>query len=276
MTDDGAFRVMTARTSDAARVAIERQGAEGSNATLFAELLTGALLYRETMAPTLRVQCILQGSGESGHIVADSHPDGTLRGLVQCRAGHDAITLGPGAILKMMRTLPNGDLHQGAVRLDSEEGISGALMLTMQRSEQIASVVSVGARLRGGALYEAAGYLVQLLPEAPEAEEALRMMTDRLERMPSVSQMLEAAPCSADALMDRLLEGMPHTLLGESAPRFGCSCDRVRILTGLSTLGRGEILEMVELGEPLEIRCDYCGEAFVVRVEELRGLLRPS
>src|SRR5688500_245017 len=54
ITDDGAFRVITARTTDTVRGAVDVQGATGSTARAFGELLTGAILYRETMAPQLR------------------------------------------------------------------------------------------------------------------------------------------------------------------------------------------------------------------------------
>src|SRR6266511_2418355 len=74
MTDDGAFRVITARTTETVRGAIEAQGAAGETARTFGELITGAILYRETMAPQLRVQGVLKGSSGTGSLVADSHP----------------------------------------------------------------------------------------------------------------------------------------------------------------------------------------------------------
>ena len=66
ITDDGAFRVIVARTTDTVQNVLKAQGAQGPTARHLGDLVTGAVLFRETMAPNLRVQGILKGSGGSG------------------------------------------------------------------------------------------------------------------------------------------------------------------------------------------------------------------
>ncbi|HEY5376008.1 MAG TPA: Hsp33 family molecular chaperone HslO, partial [Polyangiaceae bacterium] len=85
ITDDGAFRVITARTTQTVRGAVEAQGVAGLTARHFGDLLTGSILFRETMAPNLRVQGIIKGSNGSGSVIADSHPSGQTRGLIQLK-----------------------------------------------------------------------------------------------------------------------------------------------------------------------------------------------
>ena len=87
MTDDGSFRVVATRTTDMVRGATAAQGVRGAAARTFGELLTGAVLVRESMAPDLRVQAVLQGDDRRSRMVADAHPDGMTRGLVQLAAG---------------------------------------------------------------------------------------------------------------------------------------------------------------------------------------------
>src|SRR5262245_32730825 len=103
MTNDGGFRVITAKTTQTVRDAVRAQRASGETARAFGELLTGAVLYRETMAPHLRVQAILDGAGGRGQIVADSMPEGGSRGLVRLPKGVDRIATRGGAFLQMMR-----------------------------------------------------------------------------------------------------------------------------------------------------------------------------
>ena len=93
------------------------QEAQGAIAQRFGELITGAILVREAMAPTLRVQGILKGKRGKGSLVADSHPDGTSRGLVNFGNAGGELLLGDGALLQMMRTLPSGTIHQGVVEV---------------------------------------------------------------------------------------------------------------------------------------------------------------
>jgi molecular chaperone Hsp33 len=87
MTDDGAFRVITARTTDTVRGVLQVQSATGGTARTFGDLITSAILFRETMAPELRVQGVLRGSRGTGSLVADSHPSGKTRGLYSSRPG---------------------------------------------------------------------------------------------------------------------------------------------------------------------------------------------
>lgn len=275
MTNDGAFRVMVARTTDTVRGAIESQKLGARTAGYFGDLVTGAILYRETMAPTLRVQCIVQGSADSGHMVADSHPEGWARGLVQVAPGKGSFSLGGGAMLKMMRTLPKGDLHQGTVLVPKGD-LSAAFMAYYERSEQIESMVSVATRMASEHVAAAGGYLVQLLPEAPEAEEAVATMRARHAAMGPLGERFLENDASPDALLDTLLEGMAWTRFDDSELRFGCNCSRVRVLTSLGTIGRAELESILADDEPLDMSCDYCGAEYIVTMSDLRGLLDES
>ena len=87
ITDDGAFRVVAIRTTETVRGAIASQAARGETAKLFGELVTGSILIRQTMAPDLRVQAILQGDDRASRMIADANPDASTRGLVQLSAG---------------------------------------------------------------------------------------------------------------------------------------------------------------------------------------------
>src|SRR5581483_10212180 len=139
ITQDGAFRVITAATTASASGVVQAQSAKGTAAKIFAELLTGTVIMREAMAPDWRVQGILQIG--KGRMVADAYPGGATRGLVQERGG-GALDPSRGGMLQLMRSMPGGQLQQGYVEVSSG-GVSSALMEYMQSSEQISAFVSV-------------------------------------------------------------------------------------------------------------------------------------
>ena len=173
MSNDGAFRVIAARTTDTVRGVIAAQNLSGALAHDMADLLTTAVLYRETMAPSLRVQCIVGFEDEAGQLVADSHPDGWTRGLLQAGTGDARPDIRKTrATLQMMRTLPNSDLHRGVVEVPESGNLSEAFMRYMQLSEQIVSMISLGSAV-DGENPTAGGFVVQLLPEAADAEAAM-------------------------------------------------------------------------------------------------------
>jgi molecular chaperone Hsp33 len=283
MTDDGAFRVIAAITTETVRGAVEAQEATGAIARCLGELLTGTILVRETMAPPLRVQGIAKGAGGRGTLVADSHPNGAARGLVQLGGSSrpDAFSLGAGSLLQLMRTLPNGAIHQGIVDVSDAGGISAALTQYMQDSEQVVSVVAVstlladgGAASASGTVTRAGGYVVQLLPGAERG--VLMIMTERLRALPTLGEMLQAGDVTPRSLLSELLHGMPFTELDDSRVRFECSCSLVNVVASLSTLDAAAIEDLVRPEKVLEIQCDYCKKQYGVSPAQLRGLLRQS
>lgn len=274
VTHDGAFRVIVVRTTETVREAIRTQEVRGPNAEHLADVVTGTVLVRLTMAPTYRVQGIVRGAGNRGTLVGDSHPDGTARALVQRPAGLEEVSLGQGAIMQMMRTLPNGAVAQGVVEVPPA-GVSGALMSYFQSSEQIESVVSVGALFEDGGVAAAGGYLVQLLPEVSRAP--LAVMTERLDLdFSDRATVLRALQHDPAALLAEILAGMPFAQTQDHALRFGCHCSSVRVLASLATLPKSDIKELMESGEQLWINCDYCGQQYEMSPKALAGLLSPS
>ncbi|MEM9070319.1 MAG: Hsp33 family molecular chaperone HslO [Myxococcota bacterium] len=274
MSDDGAFRTMVARTTETVRGVLAAQKVEGEAAQVLADMVTGVVLYRETMAPTLRVQGVVKGTRGSGQIIADSHPSGWVRGLVQRKADAPPFHLGSDSLLQLMRSLPSGDLQQGLVEMKG--GVSEGMMSYMQQSEQIVTVVRVRTILDEYQVVSAGGYLVQLLPEAPDREGAIDTMATRLESdFANIDAWLEGG-AEPNGFLERLYEGMPFTMLGDSALRFGCDCSKVRVLTSLSTLGVADLEELLSDGKALEMGCDWCGAEYRVEPEELKGLLSES
>ena len=274
MTDDGTFRVITARTTETVAGALRAQGIAGPTARYLAALVTGVVLIRETMAPQLRVQGILKGARKSGTLVADSNPTGQTRALVSSAAKETGLDIGDGAILQLMRTLHDGRLHQGIVEVPEPGGISEALMAYMQASEQVTTMVAVGTVFDGDDVTAAGGYLVQLLPGAERGPVAI--MTERLVDFTSIDERLAAPAFVPAGLMEDLLYGMPFTWLGDSQVRFECWCSQTGVLGAMSTLPRTEVQQLVDEGEVLEISCDYCNREYRIAPAELRGLLEES
>ncbi len=269
IADDGSFRVIAAHTTQTVREVLATQKATGSSARHLGDLVTGAILVRETMAPDLRVQGILKGVEGSGMLVADAHPDGSTRGLVTSRA-LGGVVVAHGAVLQMMRTMPGGSIHQGIVEAPSG-GVSGALMAYMQDSEQVESSVAVSSLFEGTDLSSAGGYLVQLLPEAERG--SLETMTERLTKMPLLDDLLAAGHASPEELLTAIFGDLPFTVLATSPLRFGCQCSKERLLAALSTIDHNEIKSMVVEGKPIEITCDYCAKNYSISPAELDSLL---
>lgn len=269
LTQDGSFRVIAALTTDTVKGAVAAQSVRGATAQRLGELVTGSILVREAMAPGHRVQVILQGAQKGGSLVADSHPDGSNRGIVNL-GGRREVVIGPGSLLQVLRTLPRG-VHQGVVEVPPGGGVQEALMAYMAESEQVASVIASCTVLEGEDVTRSCGYFVQLLPEAERG--LLMVMTERLAAFPPLAEMLREPALTAEALVGELLYGMPFTVTSTTPVRFGCHCSQERLLASLGTLPQHEIADMIRQNEPLDIRCDGCGKEYILTTAELLTLI---
>lgn len=272
ITDDGAFRVIVARTTQTIKEICRLQRADSITTRVLGDLITGTVLFRETMAPDLRVQGILKAAEGKATLVADSAPEGKTRGLVQ-GIGEGGFELRSGALLQMMRTLQNGSVNKGLVRVNAEGSMTAALMTYMQESEQVDSMLAVGTIVEQAQVVVAGGYMVQLLPEVGKGP--LAIMAQRLEDFRTIEHLL-TPEFSPEELLEELLYRMPYTRLDTSPLGFSCWCSESRLLGALATLDRKEIRAMVNDGQVLEIDCDYCTKEYRIQPSALLGLLESS
>lgn len=269
ITDDGAFRVVTVRTTDTVRRMLAAQSLWGAEAEQLAEAVTGAILLRETMAPSHRLQVLLRSADGTRRWIGESHPDGGARGLLTRKERSGAPV--PGGVLEVVRTLHNGELQRGLVQVPAGGSTSQALMVYLQESEQVASMLAVACVLGDDHVVAAGGYLVQLLPEVGRGP--LAVMAERLRDFESIGPVLAKTDAAAAPLLDELLFGMPFTRLEESALSWQCQCSAERVLATLATLPREDLVEMIADRRPIELSCDFCRTGYVVSPEQLQALV---
>jgi molecular chaperone Hsp33 len=288
MTIDGAFRVIAVIATDTANAACAAQGLSTEPAARLAELITCAVIVRETTQPSRRVQ-LVRRDRHGGVMVADSLPDGSSRGIInpgrrEAKNEIDAENEGrPDGeaegehLLQVNYTLPNGLLHQGVVAVAANADIGTALMQYMHTSEQTVAMVAVsavGSRSAAAGdgsrqLAQVGGYLIQVLPEA--TREGLAILTEKLGRLPPIDALVSEAGDDPRGIIQRVLEGFPFAELADSQVVFGCTCSEARVIMGILSLGSDEVAEM-EAGVPLEVRCDACGTRYMIEPSSIRAM----
>lgn len=254
MTNDGAFRLIATTCTLTAREAILKQAAHGRSALHLAELLTAAVILRETTQPSRRVQMVwCDPSGNA--VIADSMPDGKTRGVIS--AGAEGA---PTNILQVNYSLLNGSLHQGVVEIDGQD-VSSVVMQYLHSSEQILAMMATAALPGDGEVRQAAGYLVQVLPEA--SKDQMADLTERLGNLPPIDSLVEHIT-GPEALVERLFYDWPSTCLADSPVQFGCTCSEHRLIMAMLSLGDAEVDSMMADGEMLAARCDACGTNYQI------------
>ncbi|WP_405376015.1 Hsp33 family molecular chaperone HslO, partial [Pseudobutyrivibrio sp.] len=53
---------------------------------------------------------------------------------------------------------------------------------------------------------------------------------------------------------------------------YKCDCSRERVIKSLASLGKEDMDEIIADGKPVEVKCQFCNEAYEFSIDELKGL----
>ena len=207
-------------------------------------------------------------------LVGDVAADASLSQLVNLHnQGRCAITLDP------KDRLPGQQPYQGVVPLFGDRGeklenLSEVLEHYMLQSEQLDTVLVLAADDK-----VAAGLLIQRLPV--EGEGNLAGKSDSVEREAQLGQSEDFSRISilakslkreelltldAETILHRLFWEEPlarfEPLVGETGPRFACSCSRERVGNMIRSLGTAEVESILAEQGQVEVGCDFCGAQY--------------
>ncbi len=174
-----------------------------------------------------------------------------------------------------MRTLHNGTIHQGVIEFAGAHDMSGGLTTYMLESEQVTSIIGVGSLFQNDALVHAGGWVIQLLPECTEPP--LALMYERMRNdFESVPEVLAKFNNDPQVILSEILYDIDFTQTQDLALAYRCYCSYERMLAGMSSVGRADLLDMLEKNEPLFLTCQWCNTDYELPSESLRGLIEQS
>ena len=87
---------------------------------------------------------------------------------------------------------------------------------------------------------------------------------------------LETGRCQDVDQLGRATLAIGLRTSGTTDIRAECWCSQISVMTALGTLPRAEVRSMIDEGQILEIRCDYCNHEYRVAPSELRGLVETN
>lgn len=136
-------------------------------------------------------------------------------------------------------------------------------------SQQIPSAVGLGVLMQDGEVRLAAGFIAQVLPDAPM--DVMEQLSDNIAQLPSLLTFLQHN--DVESLLGVMSNDSAEVI--EQLPlQFKCSCSKERFLDALAALPLSEIKEMLEDEQDEEIICQYCHEAYYVTNDDLQLIVQ--
>lgn len=174
-------------------------------------------------------------------------------------------------ILRVMKDLGLKEPYVGMTELQTGE-IAEDLTYYFASSEQVPSSVGLGVLVDTDcSVRQAGGFILQLMPQADD--EVIGQLEKNISGLRPVTDMLEQG-LTPENILEELLDGLGVEITDRMPVRFQCNCSRERIRKALASIPERDMHSMVEDGEPIEVKCQFCNTAYLFDVEELRNFLQ--
>ena len=240
--------------------------------TMAATSVIGNALKEENASVTVRIN----GGGPIGSIIVVSDSAGNVRGYAQNpqvdiprkEKGKLDVggAVGKNGMLTVVKDLGLKEPYVGSTELVSGE-IAEDFTAYFAQSDQQPAACALGVLVGpGGSVLSAGGYVIQLLPGAPD--ELIEKLEKNIADTGAVSSVLTET--DAAGLIGRVMRGFDPIVLEHTPVEYRCYCSRERVLDAVSGIDEAELEDIRRKGQPIEVTCQFCDAVYSFDPSELR------
>lgn len=241
---------------------------------LTAGAMMGIMMKGEEDLLTIKIQS--SGPIEGLTVTADSKGD--VKGYVfnpgvmlpPSKAGKLDVggAVGEG-VLSVIRDIGLKEPYVGQTILVGGE-IAEDLTYYYANSEQTPSSVALGVLMnKDNTVKQAGGFIIQLLPGA--SEEMVEKLEEKLGKITAITSLLDEGN-TPEMILEHILGEFGLDIMEKIPTRFHCNCEKSRVERALISIGKKELLEMIDEGKNIEVNCHFCNKNYEFTVEELSEL----
>lgn len=175
--------------------------------------------------------------------------------------------------LSVIKDMGLKEPYVGQTELQTGE-IAEDLTYYFATSEQIPSAVGLGVLMeKDNTVKQAGGFIIQLMPFAEE--EVIEKLEQKLVNIKSVTSMLDEGN-TPEQILELLLGDLELEIMDTIPTQYYCNCDKERVEKAIISIGKKEIAEIIQDGEPIEVKCQFCNTAYTFDIEDLKKMIRHS
>jgi molecular chaperone Hsp33 len=251
-----------------------------ATAALGRALMAVSMMGNQMKGENDSISLQIKGGGPIGSVCVVSDSQGNARGYVgnphvsnaYLRPGKLDVgsAVGKDGFLTVVKDLGLKEPYVGSVPLYSGE-IAEDVTAYFAASEQIPTACALGVLVnQEGEVAQAGGYLIQLLPGAPE--EVISTVEAGIQRIQSVTEALTDGLTAVD-LLAQVLGDLGLEILETQPVEYRCNCSRDRVQRALVSMGREELRKLIQEEGEANLNCQFCDVVYHFSKEDLEALL---
>lgn len=275
-------RAFAATTRDMVETAREHHNTSPVATAALGRLLTAGALMGSMMKNDTDVLTIqIKGDGPIGGltVTADSHAN--VKGYVEnpdvmLPPKNGKLDVGGALGIGLMNVIKDMGLKEpyvGQTILVTSE-IAEDLTYYFANSEQVPSSVGLGVLMeKDNTVKCAGGFIIQMMPFAEEA--TIAKLEENLKNVTSVTAMLDKG-YTPEQILEELFGDLGVEITDTIPAQFYCNCSKERVEQAVASIGRKDLVELIEEGKDIEVKCHFCNTAYNYTVEDLENILKRS
>lgn len=269
--EDFPVRGEIVRLEESWRAVLERQDYPRAVRDLLGEAMAASVLLASTLKFDGLLTLQIQGEGDLHLLVVQCASDLSVRGLAKWKGedprGSLAELTGGGRLAITIERRKDQDRYQGIVLADTDT-LADCIETYFAQSEQLPTRIWLAADGDG-----AAGMLLQQLPGPETRSEGDPDGWQRAGMLAGTLSAGELLGTESHELLRRLFHEEDLRLADLRGVEFRCSCSRQRVEGALRLLGREELSELLAAEGQIEVRCEFCNQAYGLDVVDVERLL---
>ncbi|MDR1605612.1 MAG: Hsp33 family molecular chaperone HslO [Streptococcaceae bacterium] len=280
ISKDGHFRAYALEATETVSEAQKRHQTWASSTVALGRTLIAAQMLAANQKGDDTITVRVQSNGAITMMIAVADTHGNVKGYIK-EPNVDYKRGSTGEVLvgdlvgqgwfSVVKDMGLKTPYTGQTPLISGE-IGEDLAYYLTTSEQTPSAVGLNVLLNEDETVKVAGgFLVQVMPDAPEAE--IAAFETRIQQMPAISKLLRSHDQSK-AILDAIYGQDQYKILDTSPLAFRCDCSKARFAASIQGLGKTEINTLITENHGAEVICQFCQTAYHFSETDLKELLK--
>ena len=221
----------------------------------------------------------LKGDGPAGYITVTADSHGHVKGfpgnpnvdIPRKYAGKLDVGAAVGrGLLTVSYDLGLKEPYSGQVEIQTGE-VAEDLAYYFTVSEQLPSAVGLGVMVdTDSSVKHAGGFIVQLLPDAPE--DVIELLEKKLANLEPVTAMMEKGMTPED-MLSYIFEGVDIEFTERHDVEFYCDCSKEKVKRALAAISDKDLQDIVNDDEDIEVKCFFCNTAYKFSIADIKDIL---
>lgn len=242
-------------------------------------LSAGAIMSSMMKGDKDIVTISLKGDGPAGYITVTADSHGHVKGfpgnpnvdIPRKYAGKLDVGAAVGrGLLTVSYDLGLKEPYSGQVEIQTGE-VAEDLAYYFTVSEQLPSAVGLGVMVdTDSSVKHAGGFIVQLLPDAPE--DVIELLEKKLANLEPVTTMMEQGMTPEEILL-HIFEGVDIEFTERHDVKFYCDCSKEKVKRALAAISDKDLQDIVNDDEDIEVKCYFCNTAYKFSIADIKDIL---